>query len=299
MHGKLRKKVAVTLIFLLVMSSSPFARSQLGDSLTPTVRELERQTGGRLGVSVTDLASGATWGHRENERFPIASTFKAFVCAHLLALADAKKIDVAYRVRVEIGELDSYSPITKDHIGGEGMSLFELCDAATAMSDNTAANLILRNTGGPEGLTRYMRTLGDLVTRLDRYEPALNNVGAGEIRDTTSPHAAATSLGKLLTEDALQGSSRSQLKSWLIANKVGGPLLRASLPNDWTIADRTGASDYGSRGVLAVIWPKACDSQFAGPLAVAVYLTDTSLSLHERNEVIATVGRAIVRDVQR
>lgn len=36
------------------------------------------------------------------------------------------------------------------------------------VSDNTAANLLLRQLGGPAGLTRYVRRLGDRLTRLDR-----------------------------------------------------------------------------------------------------------------------------------
>lgn len=275
------------------------AEAGLGGALAPTVAALESQSGGRIGVSITHLSSGETWSHRANERFPLASTFKAFACAHLLDMADRGELDIQRRVRFAEADLQSYSPVTKDKAGGNGMSLFELCDATTSMSDNTAANLILENTGGPAALTRFMRSIGDETTRLDRFEPALNDVGPGEVRDTTSPAAAASSLRALLLGNRLTAASRRQLTAWLVANQVGGPLLRASLPGDWTIADRTGSGEYGSRGIIAVIWPKPNGSSAPGPVVAAVYLTGTQLSLEERSAVIAQIGAAMVKDLTR
>lgn len=137
------------------------------------------------------------------------------------------------------------------------------------------------------------------LTRLDRFEPELNDVGPGEVRDTTSPDAAAASLRSLLLDDRLEDISRRQLTSWLVANKVGGPLLRASLPSGWKIADRTGSGNYGSRGVIAVIWPVQAAPATSGPVVIAVYLTGTQLSLDERSSVVAEVGAALVEDLKR
>lgn len=256
---------------------------------------IEKKAGGRLGLSVTDVQSGASWSYRGQERFPLASTFKAFSCAHLLSLSDQGRIDLQQRVSVMAGDVLGYAPITRFNVGGKGMSLFELCDAATSLSDNTAANLILRNTGGPDGLTRFMRSIGDEMTRLDRLEPQLNDVGPGDVRDTTTPEAAASSLRKLVLGDVLTAASRRQLEAWLVANKVGGPVLRATIPDGWKIADRTGSGDYGGRSVIAVVWPAKGDALMAGPVVVAMYLTETKLTLDERNTVLAEVGAALVR----
>jgi len=273
------------------------AEAPFGQALSGTVGTLERRSGGRLGVSVTDLSTGRGWSHRGAERFPMTSTFKAFLCAHLLSLADRGWIDPEHRVRFGENELESYSPVTREHAGGEGLSLLELCAATTATSDNTAANLVLRHTGGPEALTLFMRSIGDGITRLDRDEPALNEVGPGDERDTTTPDAAAASLRTLLLGDALSPRSRRQLDTWLVGNRVGGPLLRASLPQGWRIADRTGSGAFGSRGIVALIWPRVDGAPAQGPVSVSVYLTGTALSLEERNQVVAEVGTALVRDL--
>lgn len=300
MRTVVHRGVLAAVLCLATVSTSGMAMAgdaKLGGTLTATVARIEARTGGRLGVHVTDTATDETWSHRGGERFPIASTFKAYSCGHLLSLVDKGKADLGKRIRVEASDILSYAPVTKNRVGG-GMTLAELCETTTSMSDNTAANLILRDTGGPGAFTRFMRSIGDETTRLDRFEPDLNDVGPGEVRDTTSPDAAAASLRTLILGDALSDRSREQLKTWLVNNQVGGPLLRASLPEGWRIADRTGSGEYGSRGVVAVIWPQSNDVPTQGPVVVAVYLTGTTLSLEERNTVIAEVGAAIARDLQ-
>lgn len=280
--------------FTALAPVSAQAQPKLGGTLASTVADLEKQSGGRIGVSITNLSNGENWSHRANERFPLASTFKAFSCAHLLDRADKGEVDIHQRVRFTAADLQTYSPVTKDRVGGDGMALFELCEATTSMSDNTAANLVLSHTGGPAAFTEFMRSIGDQTTRLDRFEPELNDVGPGEIRDTTSPAAAAASLRELVLGNRLTAASRQQLTTWLVANKVGGPLLRASLPEGWVIADRTGSGEYGSRGIVSVIWPKP---DALGPVIAAVYLTGTKLSLDERSAVIARIGAAMVKDL--
>ena len=131
-----------------------------------------------------------------------------------------------------------------------------------------------------------------MVTRLDRREPELNEATPGDPRDTTTPAAIATSLRRLVLGDALSASSRDQLTAWLVADEVGGPLLRASLPTDWRIGDRTGAGAHGSRGIVAVLWPPG-----RAPIVTAIFLTGTDASMDRRNKSIAEIGAALVADV--
>jgi beta-lactamase class A len=158
------------------------------------------------------------------------------------------------------------------------------------MSDNTAANIVLKSLGGPEDFTAFIRSIGDEKTRLDRWETELNEATPGDPRDTTTPAAALKSLQKLVLGKALSETSRSQLERWMIGNKVGGPLLRASLPEDWKIGDRTGAGGHGSRSVVAVIWPPNRKAVVA-----AIYLTETEASMEERNQAIAEIGSVLVK----
>jgi beta-lactamase class A len=151
------------------------------DGLTSELARIEAAIHGRLGVAVLDTLTGARSGHRADERFPMGSTFKLLAAAAVLARVDAGKEDLGRRIRFEASDIVVYSPITKDR-AGDGMTLGELCAAAITVSDNTAGNLLLVSLGGPAELTNYARSLGDMVTRLDRIEPDLNEAVPGDPR---------------------------------------------------------------------------------------------------------------------
>jgi beta-lactamase class A len=253
---------------------------------------IETESGGRLGVAILDVASGATSLHRGDERFPMCSTFKLLAVAATLAKVEGGQEQLARRVGIEAGDILSYAPVTKQHAGAQGMTVGELCEAAIIWSDNTAANLLLRALGGPSAVTDYARALGDTVTRLDRVEPDLNEATPGDVRDTTTPRAMAANLKRLATEDVL-GGSREQLLAWLIGCKTGDAKLRAGLPKTWRIGDKTGSGAYGSSNDVAVIWPAADHP----PLVVAAYLTGTTAPDDKRNATHAAIGRAIAETI--
>ncbi|MBV9563285.1 MAG: class A beta-lactamase [Bradyrhizobium sp.] len=256
--------------------------------LEEALAKIELESSGRLGVAVLDLESGTQAGHRAYERFPMCSTFKALTAAAVLARVDAGKEQLDRRVAVVQSDILAYAPATKQHVGGDGMSIAELCEAAVTLSDNTAANLLLRSMGGPSAITDYARSLGDQITRLDRIEPDLNEATPGDERDSTTPFALATDLQALAVGVALSVASREQLIAWLVGCKTGDAKLRAGLPKDWKVGDKTGSGNHGSSNDVAVIWPAG-----RKPLIITSYLTETEASDDQRNATHAAVGRAV------
>ena len=199
-----------------------FARAQVpSNDANAALAELERTAGGRLGVSMLNLATGRSAGHRQDERFLLCSTFKALAAAFVLARVDRKEEKVDRRIVFSKKDLVSWSPGTEAYTGGRGMTVAALCEAAVTQSDNTAANLLLKSFGGPAGLTAFLRSIGDKATRLDRYEPALNeHDGPNDLRDTTSAAATLETLRTLLFGDVLSKPSRAQLAAWLNESDV-------------------------------------------------------------------------------
>ncbi|MFE5618671.1 class A beta-lactamase [Streptomyces sp. NPDC056524] len=216
-------------------------------------RALERNYGARLGVYAVDTGSGREVAYNDGARFPYASTFKALAAGTVLREnpGDGMKRVVTY----SRDDLVAHSPVTERHVA-TGMTLAELCDAAVRYSDNTAANLILDRIGGPEGLQAKLARLGDGVTRMERREPGLNEWTPGATRDTSTPRALARSLRTFVLGDALRPRERAALTTWLRTNVTGAELIRAGVPEDWTVGDKTGAgSTYGTRNDIAVLWP--------------------------------------------
>ena len=250
--------------------------------------DLEQKNGGRLGVAALDTASGRRIEHRPDELFAMCSTFKFLAAAHVLSRVDRGEERLDRRVVVAQSDILPYSPVTEKRIGGEGMTLAELCDAAVTLSDNAAGNLLLASFGGPAGLTAYLRSIGDKVTRLDRTEPDLNESARGDPRDTTSPSAMLDTMRKLVVGDALFPSSRQQLADWLIANKTGDARIRAGVPKDWRVGDKTGTGMNGSSHDIAVLWPPSRE-----PILLTVYFAESEIPGDARNKVVAEAARIV------
>ena len=290
--SKVSKRVVIAGLMLVSLTACGLKLEH--SALIDLVVETEKRLDARIGFAAYDYQSGRRWEYNANDRFPITSTFKALACAAVLERVDAGDENLKRIVAVQESDLVPYAPVTEKRLGGQGMMLYELCDAAMSMSDNTAANLILRSLGGPRGVTGFTRRIGDRVTRLDRWEIELNEARPGDLQDTTTPNAMAQNLRRLVFGGVLSTNSRRQLEDWLVGNKTGGPLIRAGVPDDWRVGDRTGAGGYGSRSVIAVIWPP--DRK---PVIVAVYMTETEASFDERNAAIAGMAKALKTELAR
>ncbi|MET7752192.1 class A beta-lactamase [Micromonospora sp. NPDC005367] len=249
-------------------------------------RRLETEFDARLGVLAVDTGTGTTVQHRADERFAYASTFKALAAAVLLDRTSATELDQV--VRYSPSDLVAHSPITEQHVA-TGMRLRDVADAAVRYSDNTAANLMLRHLGGPDGFERELRRLGDTSTEADRYETALNEGLPGDRRDTTTPRAFATDLRAYAVGDALSQEDRDVLNGWLRKNTTGDALVRAGVPAGWTVGDKTGGGGYGTRNDIAVLWPPE-----GAPIVLAVLSSRDSENAAYDDALIARATRVVV-----
>ncbi|MGR5295211.1 class A beta-lactamase [Vibrio mediterranei] len=275
-------KKPVLLLSLILISFFSSA-----STLDESIASIEQRISGRIGVSVLDSSTQQQWHYRGNERFPMMSTFKTLACAKMLHDADSGELDKNALAPITSDKLIPWSPVTEKMVGSS-ITVSKACEATMETSDNTAANIVLHSIGGPQVLTEFLRLNQDDVTRLDRIEPELNQAVSGDIRDTTTPNAMNTTLHRLLFKGALNQDSKNQLMAWMQGNTVSGSLLRSILPQGWSIADRSGAGANGSRGFTGVLW---ADNR--KPLIISIYLTQTDLSMSERNQIINEIGGLI------
>jgi beta-lactamase class A len=236
---------------------------------------------------ILDTGTGQRVGYRDDERFLLCSTFKMLLAAAVLARLDRGQEQLDRRLVFDKDALLEYAPITRLHVGTPGMTIGELCQAAVAVSDNTAANVLLAHLGGPSVVTEYAQQLGDTVTRLDRIEPALNRPSSDGLGDTTTPSAMLADLQKLALGHVLSDASRRQWIDWLCQTTTGKNLLRAGVPADWRIGEKTG-SGVTQRNDVAIMWPP-----HRQPLLVAAYYENERASDDQRAVVLADVGRIV------
>ncbi len=252
---------------------------------------LEKNANGRLGVVLIDTADHSTITYRAEERFPLCSTSKVMAVAAILKESETDSRLLNQRIHYQPSDLVEYSPIAEKHLK-KGMTLGELSAATLQYSDNAAMNLLLKQLGGPDEVTKFARVIGDKYFRLDRKEPELNAVVPDDERDTSTPQAMADSLYHLALGNTLATTQREQLVEWLKGNTTGNTSIRAGLPENWIVGDKTGRCNYGSTNDIAVIWP---DTKRA-PLVLVTYFTQPDNEIaRARPDVLAAAARIVTQ----
>lgn len=275
--------------FTGLVLSLPFAPRAVADpvDVQAELADLEKRSGGRLGVAAYDSGSGVKIAHRGDERFALCSTFKHLAAAFVLARIERGEDQLDRKVKISKADLVAYLPGAEKHVGST-MTVAQLCDAAVTLSDNAAANHLLTSFGGPAALTEFLRSIGDQVTRLDRMEPAMNEAAAGTgPRDTTTPNAMNEAMSRLVLGDVLSEVSRKQLKDWLIATKTGDARIRAGVPKNWIVGDKTGTCKNAANDT-AILFPPERE-----PVFISVYYAQSPLAPAGREKVIAAAARIV------
>ena len=218
----------------------------------------------------------------------MCSTFKASLAACILASVDHGQARLDELIAYGPDDLLEYAPVAKQNLGKGAMSVADMCEAAVELSDNTCANALLARVGGPSALTAFWRSIGDAVSRLDHNEPELNRTPPGDQRDTTSPAAMAGNLRRLILGKALSPISREHLIGWMLGCKTGDNRLRAGLPKDWRVADKTGNNAKDAFIDIAVTW-----STRGEPVVICAYTRGGAPTPRHVDDVFAEIGRHV------
>ncbi|WP_405537726.1 class A beta-lactamase [Streptomyces sp. NBC_00075] len=266
-----RRTVLATAAATLVATATPATANSTrsthstdstdSDDSTVTARllALEERYGARLGVFAHHLVTRRTVRHRADELFPMCSLFKTLASAAVLRDLDRNGEFLARRIHYTEADLPATgSDRTREHLA-EGMTVAELAEVAITYSDNGAGNLLLRELGGPTAITRFARSLGDRVTRLDRWETDLNSAEPWRKTDTTSPRAIGRTYARLVLGDALNRRDRELLTHWMLNNTTSAKRFRAGLPPTWTLADKTGSGSYATANDVGIAWTDTGD----------------------------------------
>lgn len=273
-----------------LLTCGPAAADDPVQRLAATIDRIEQDLDARVGLHIRESGSDWSFSHRADELFLMNSTFKSMLCGAVLHQVDAGDLDLDEQVVVQKTDILDYAPVTEPMVG-RSMSVGELCHAALDMSDNTATNLLINRIGGPESVTAFLRELGDPVSRLDRREPEVNTFAPGDPRDTTTPVAMVSTMETLLTGDALTPQSRAQLVDWMSAGGVTGALIRASTPEGWHVADRSGSGDF-NRNIVAMVTPPDQEPYF-----IAIFLSDADADFDTRNAAVIELSEAVMQVV--
>ena len=262
------------------------AASAVGD-----LRSIEQREQLRIGLFAQTMDGRTIWSHRADERFLLCSTFKIFLVASVLRMAEREPDLLGRQIPLVPARLLTNSPVTGQKPFAVSLSVEQLCAAAVEYSDNSAANYLLEIIGGPAAVTHTFRMLGDNVSRLDRIEPDLNRPDSS-MRDTTSPRAMARSLARLTQSPMLSAAGHARLLGWMTNEHNGVRRIRAGMPIGWQVADKPGTNDSGSVNDVALL-----QSPAGRRFVLAIYARSSVNDIAKVERVIAEVAGSFARQM--
>src|SRR5205807_1274493 len=108
-------------------------------------------------------------------------------------------------------------------------------------------------------------------------------------RDTATPPAMCADLQRLLLADVLFESSRQEFEDWLRHNETGALMIRAGVPQTWSVGDKTGRCANGATNDIAILRPAG-----RAPILIAIYCIDSTAPADDRAAAIAEAACAVV-----
>lgn len=254
--------------------------------------DLEARHGGRLGLAVASEATNAAW--RGDERFVYCSTFKMYLAAATLLRVQAGQERLDRAIPITAADMINHAPTTEKAVGST-LTVEQLMKATVELSDNPAANILIREMGGLDALRAVYRGIGDASTRVDRLEPEMNRLDGD--KDTITPIQSAQNISRLLVspDTPLNAASKALLMRWMTDTPTGQGRIKAGVPGGWTVAHKTGTGGYGPTNDIGLIQPPS-DVGGGAPIVIAVYFHATRESTDAHREaVIADATRLALK----
>ena len=245
---------------------------------------LEARHSGRIGLALR--VGDQTLDYKSAERFLYCSSFKMFLAAGTLQRADRGLERIDRRIAVTASDPVGHSPVTETFVGRE-MTVEALCQATVEVSDNGAANILIREFGGLEAWGGWYRAIGDQTTRVDRMELELNRADGD--KDTTTPAQTVANLQAVYRhgdQAVLSQDSLDRLDGWLVASPTGPGRIKGGVSADMTVAHKTGTSGRGHVIDIGMIRPR-----IGAPAFIAVYVEAPAASPDQREALIAEATR--------
>ncbi|BAY49673.1 putative beta-lactamase [Scytonema sp. HK-05] len=290
---------------------------------------------GKVGIGVLDLNSGQSWFLNGKQRFPMQSVYKLPSGIAVLKQVDEGKISLKQLVTIMRQDFaPGSSPMIKEFKGDRvQIPLRNVLESSVGISDNTAADALVRLLGGTKQVNAILSKLQIRNIRVDRLEQQMQPESVGlknfqpeladeqkykeavekipdsvkkaalqkyltDPRDTATPEAMVDLLAKLNSNQLLSENSTALLLKIMTDSPTGQKRLKAGLPENWSIAHKTGTgADVLGIGT-ATNDVGIVSSPDGKRVAIAVFIAGSKAPLEEREKVMSNIASRVVQAMQ-
>lgn len=262
-------RIAGAVFAILALAASFTARADAQIEIPAPIAQLQAALAsvpdyapGHVALEIKDLATGYTSGVNANAVMPAASTIKIPIMVEVFKQMENGKFDLNRRVHLLASDRDWGSGDIAGARAGTGFSVSYLLTKMITVSDNTAANMLIRLVGR-HNINATMTDLGLHHTHLADYI----RTEEWNVRRTlrTTPADMVSLLSDMAKHELIdEWSSREMIA--ILEHQEINTLLPVPLPDDILIAHKTGSFDDTLNDVGIVFGEE--------PYVIAVMTTD-------------------------
>jgi beta-lactamase class A len=291
---------AMRLALIFVLSSvSTFAQQPLNEQ----IRAIAADARGKVSVACSLIVSGPPSGTgsalncdlNPHAHPPMQSVFKLPLAMTVLHQVELGKfsLDQPVRFRPEDRILPHvYSPLQDKYPdAGVDVPLRELLRLTVSLSDNVAADILLRLVGGPKVVDEYIAGLGIRGFHLRDSEAVLHHDAKAQYRNWFEPAGAVQLLRRISSNSPLTVEHTGLLLGWMTP-AARTKRLDGDLPAGTPVAHKSGSSDVIGGVAAATNDIGLIQLPDGRRIAIAVFVTDSSADEVTRERVIARIARA-------
>jgi beta-lactamase class A len=274
---------------------APKVSATATNKLREQIEQIALSARGRVGAAVMLVETGESATLSADQQFPMQSVYKLPIGMAVLHQVDAGMLTLEHKVRVDKSDfvgMRLHSPIRDKHPRGVELSVGELLRFMVSESDGTASDILLRLTGGPEFVNKYLRELGVNGVVVVDTEKMLGENPSLQYRNWASPESAIALLRALQEGRGLSGDSRALLLKLMTETRTGPRRIKGLLPAGTVVAHKTGTSGTVNGLTAATNDVGLVTLPDGRHLAVAVFVSDSPAEERLREDVIAQVARA-------
>src|SRR5216684_6726950 len=266
------------------------------EPLRQQIRAIALEAHGKVSVACSLPGSALNCDLNPNKRPPMQSVFKLPLALTVLHQVEQNTFSPDQPVRFLSQDRilpQVYSPLQDQYPdAGVDVPLRELLRLSVSLSDNVAADILLRLVGGPKAVNTYIAALPVSGFHLQDSEAGLHHDVSAQYRNWFEPAGAVQLLRRISDNSPLTSEHTDLLLGWMTP-VVRTKRLEGDLPAGIRVAHKSGTSDVDGGVAHATNDIGLIQLPDGRRIAIAVFVTDSTADEATREWVIARIARAV------
>ena len=284
--------LALLVLLFIAQPATPLTAQQ---ALQKQIRDIAKDAQGKVSVACSLPGTALNCDVDARSHPPMQSVFKLPLGVAILHQVEQGKFSLDQPIRFRKQDLilpKPYSPLQDEYPNGDvDVPLNRLLQLTVGLSDNTAADILLRLAGGPSAVREYIASLPVRGFHLEDGERELHRDVQAQYRNWFEPAGAVQLLRVISDHSPLTAQHTSLLLRWMQPATPTGRL-DGALPKGTIVAHKSGTSDVDNGLCHAFNDIGLISLPDGRRLAIAVFITDSTADEAARKGVIARIGKA-------